>query len=119
MIPEERLDQIRARFEYLEARLNAGAAVADLAALSREYAELKPVVAEIDDYRRRYALYKSDRHLHQCGCNARIGRAGPRWKARRKIDVDELGGTEQRHRDSHNSRKHVRHGFDCLSRNQS
>ena len=52
MIPEERLDQIRARFEYLEARLNAGAAVADLAALSREYAELKPVVAEIDGYRR-------------------------------------------------------------------
>ena len=44
MIPHERLDQIRARFEYLEARLNAGAAVADLAALSREYAGLKPVV---------------------------------------------------------------------------
>ena len=51
MIPHERLDQIRARFEYLEARLNAGAAVADLAALSREYAELKPVVEEIARYR--------------------------------------------------------------------
>ena len=40
MIPEEKLDQIRGRFEFLEARLNAGAAVADLAALGREYAEL-------------------------------------------------------------------------------
>jgi len=51
MVPEERLDQIRARLEYLEARLNAGAAVSELPALSREYAELKPVVAEIDRYR--------------------------------------------------------------------
>ncbi len=51
MISEEKLDQIRARFEFLEARLNAGAAVADLPALSREYAELKPLVAEIDRYR--------------------------------------------------------------------
>ena len=51
MIPEEKLDQIRARFEFLEARLNAGAAVADLPALSREYAELKPVVAAIDRWR--------------------------------------------------------------------
>ncbi len=51
MIPHDKLDQIRARFEYLEARLNAGAAVADLAALSREYAGLKPVVEEIARYR--------------------------------------------------------------------
>ena len=51
MIPHDRLDRIRARFEYLEARLNAGAAVADLAVLSREYAELKPVVEEIARYR--------------------------------------------------------------------
>ena len=51
MIPEEKLDQIRARFEFLEARLNAGAAVADLPALSREYAELKPVVEAIDRWR--------------------------------------------------------------------
>ena len=30
MIPHDRLDQIRSRFEFLEAKLNAGAAVADL-----------------------------------------------------------------------------------------
>jgi peptide chain release factor 1 len=51
MIPDEKLDQIRGRFEFLEARLNAGAAVADLAVLSREYAELKPIVGEIDAWR--------------------------------------------------------------------
>ena len=51
MVPEEKLDQIRGRFEFLEARLNAGAAVADLPALSREYAELKPVVERIAAWR--------------------------------------------------------------------
>ena len=46
MIPFEKLDQIRGRFEFLEARLNAGAAVGRAARRSsREYAELKPVVA--------------------------------------------------------------------------
>ena len=47
MIPFERLDQIRARYEFLEARMNEGAAPAELAALAREYAGLKPVVEEI------------------------------------------------------------------------
>jgi peptide chain release factor 1 len=51
MVPQEKLDQIVGRFEFLEARLNAGAAVADLPALSREYAELKPVVETIAGYR--------------------------------------------------------------------
>ncbi len=51
MIPLEKLDQIRGRFEFLEAKLSTGAAPADLVALSREYAELRPVVAEIDAYR--------------------------------------------------------------------
>jgi peptide chain release factor 1 len=47
MIPFERLDQIRARYEFLEAKLNEGAAPTELAALAREYAGLKPVVEEI------------------------------------------------------------------------
>jgi peptide chain release factor 1 len=51
MIALEKLDQIRGRFEFLEARLNAGAARADLAVLGREYAELKPVVAQIEGWR--------------------------------------------------------------------
>jgi len=51
MVPAEKLDQIVARFEYLEARLNAGAAPAEIAAISREYSELKPVVDQILAYR--------------------------------------------------------------------
>ncbi len=51
MIPLDRLDQLRSRFEFLEARLNAGPQVSELAALSREYAELKPVVEQADAYR--------------------------------------------------------------------
>jgi peptide chain release factor 1 len=52
MIPPEKLDQIRGRFEYLEARLTAGVSPDDLPRLSREYAELKPVVDAIQAYRR-------------------------------------------------------------------
>jgi peptide chain release factor 1 len=51
MVPLETLAQITQRFEFLEARLGAGAAPAEIAALSREYAELKPVVEEIAAYR--------------------------------------------------------------------
>jgi peptide chain release factor 1 len=51
MVPDEKLDQIQARFDYLEAQLNQGAAVADLAALSREYSELGAVVERIGRYR--------------------------------------------------------------------
>jgi len=50
MVPLDKLDQITQRFEYLEARLSAGAAE-DFAQVSREYAELKPVAEEIAAYR--------------------------------------------------------------------
>lgn len=46
-LPADRLRQITERFEFLEARLNAGPAPDEIAAISREYAELKPVVAQI------------------------------------------------------------------------
>ena len=51
MVPLEKLDQITRRFQFLEARLQAGTAAAEFAALSREYAELKPVAAQIAAYR--------------------------------------------------------------------
>ncbi|NPD20830.1 peptide chain release factor 1 [Alterinioella nitratireducens] len=47
MLPADRLRQITERFEYLEARLNAGPRAEEIAAISREYAELKPVVEQI------------------------------------------------------------------------
>lgn len=51
MVPLDKLAQITERFEYLEARLNAGAAPAEIAKLSREYSDLKPVVDQISAYR--------------------------------------------------------------------
>jgi peptide chain release factor 1 len=51
MVPLDKLAQIAERFEYLEAQLNAGAAPAEIARISREYTELKPVVEEIRAYR--------------------------------------------------------------------
>ncbi|MDZ4094820.1 MAG: peptide chain release factor 1 [Paracoccaceae bacterium] len=52
MVPLEKLAQITHRFEFLEARLAAGAGHAEIARLSREYSDLKPVAQEIAAYRR-------------------------------------------------------------------
>ena len=50
MVPIEKLRQITERFEYLEAAMSTGDG--DIAALGREYSELRPVVAEIAEYER-------------------------------------------------------------------
>ena len=52
MVPLDKLAQITERFEFLEAQLNAGAAPSEIARISREYTELRPVAAEIAGYRR-------------------------------------------------------------------
>ncbi len=49
MVPLEKLARITERHEFLEARLSAGQG--DIAAQGREYAELRPIVAEISAYR--------------------------------------------------------------------
>ncbi|KEJ97704.1 bacterial peptide chain release factor 1 (bRF-1) [Pseudosulfitobacter pseudonitzschiae] len=49
MIPSERLQQITERFEYLEAAMSAGGG--DIAALAKEYSDLRPVVEQIARYR--------------------------------------------------------------------
>ncbi|MFU8864143.1 MAG: peptide chain release factor 1 [Rhodobacterales bacterium] len=49
MISADKLDQIVQRFQFLEAKMSQGGG--DLAALGREYAELRPVVAQIAQWR--------------------------------------------------------------------
>ena len=49
MVPLEKLRQIAARFEFLEASMAVGEG--DIAALGKEYSDLRPVVAEIAKYR--------------------------------------------------------------------
>jgi peptide chain release factor 1 len=50
MVPIEKLHQISERFEYLEAAMSTG--TGDIAALGKEYSDLRPVVAEIEEYKR-------------------------------------------------------------------
>jgi peptide chain release factor 1 len=49
MISADKLDQITQRFQFLEAKMAQGGG--DLAVLGREYAELRPVVAQIEVWR--------------------------------------------------------------------
>jgi peptide chain release factor 1 len=51
MVPLDKLAQITQRFEFLEARLNAPATPAEIATLSREYSDLKPVADQVAAYR--------------------------------------------------------------------
>ena len=51
MVPEQTLNQIRERFQFLEAKMAGGADPGEIANLAREYSELKPVVSEIEVYR--------------------------------------------------------------------
>lgn len=51
MVPSDKLDRILSRFDFLEAKMADASASADFAALGREYADLKPVVAQIQAYR--------------------------------------------------------------------
>lgn len=50
MIASDKLEMIRQRFAFIEAKLSGGAEADELAALGREYSELKPVVEQIDAY---------------------------------------------------------------------
>ncbi len=51
MIPSDKLDQIISRFQFLEAKLNGGVEPSQIAALSKEYSELEPVVKTVLGYR--------------------------------------------------------------------
>ncbi len=52
MLPEDRLHQIVDRFRFVEAKMQSGASPDQIAALGREYSELRPVVAEIEGWKR-------------------------------------------------------------------
>ena len=52
MIPADKLNQIIDRFQFLEAKLGTTLDGAQIATISREYAELKPVVDTVLNYRR-------------------------------------------------------------------
>lgn len=51
MVPLDKLQQILSRSDFLEAKMAEGGAGADFADISREYAELRDVVAQIEAYK--------------------------------------------------------------------
>ena len=51
MIPPEKLDEILAHFDFLEAKMGQPISPEELVAISREYAEMKPVVDTVRGYR--------------------------------------------------------------------
>ncbi|UOA27084.1 peptide chain release factor 1 [Pseudosulfitobacter sp. DSM 107133] len=61
MIPSERLQQITERFEYLEAAMSAGGG--DIAALAKEYSDLRPVVEQIALYRQLHSDMNDAREM--------------------------------------------------------
>ncbi len=51
MIAAEKIEQIIDRFQFLEAKMADGSAGSDIAALGKEYAELRPVVETVTAYK--------------------------------------------------------------------
>ncbi|PIB24905.1 peptide chain release factor 1 [Amylibacter kogurei] len=51
MVPEHKLEQILSRFAFLEAKMADGSAADEIATLSKEYSDLRPVVEQIEAYR--------------------------------------------------------------------
>ena len=52
MAPLEKLELIRQRFQFLEAKMNDGLAGEDIARLAKEYSDLRPVIEQIEEYLR-------------------------------------------------------------------
>ena len=82
MVPLEKLHQITERLAFLEAKLSEGAATGDFVTLSREYAELKPVVAQIDAYRDLLADMDAAKEML----------AEPEFKAMAEEEIENLKG---------------------------
>ena len=57
-LPQDKLAALEKRFESVEAALSAGPSAEDYVRLSKEYAELEPVVRPIMAYRRLQADYE-------------------------------------------------------------
>ena len=50
MVPLEKLEQIRHRFQFLEAQMNESLSGEDIVRLAKEYSDLKPIILQIEEY---------------------------------------------------------------------
>ena len=49
MVPLEKLEQIRQRFQFIEAQMNEEFSGEGIVRLAKEYADLKPVIEQIEE----------------------------------------------------------------------
>jgi peptide chain release factor 1 len=61
MVPADKLEQITSRFEYLEAQMAQGGS--DIARLGKEYSDMRPVVEQIEKYRKLMADIEAARQM--------------------------------------------------------
>ena len=83
MIKEERLDQIIARFKFLEAKLNSAPDLNELRALGQEYSELRPIVMQIESFRNMQLSLQEAKELL----------ADPEMKS---LAIEEISGIEKK-----------------------
>ncbi|MEO1469283.1 MAG: PCRF domain-containing protein, partial [Pseudomonadota bacterium] len=83
MLPETRLADIVARAEYLEARLGQASDPAEIAAVGRDYAALRPVVEKIAAWREAQA--------RRAEAEAMLGDAEMRELAREELAALDAG----------------------------
>ena len=118
-LPEDKLAQLEKRFDSVEAALAAGPSAEGIVRLSKEYAELEPVVRPILAWRKAAAELRSAEELAGFGRPGNGGDGGGRDRASssRKVAAMEQeirilllpqgrGGREERH--SRSARRHRR-----------
>ncbi len=66
-LPEDKLDALAKRFDYVEAAMSAGPAAEEFVRLSKEYAELEPIVRPIQAYRKLASDLRSAEELAASG----------------------------------------------------
>jgi peptide chain release factor 1 len=87
-LPQDKLDALEMRFEYVEAALSGGAAADEFVKLSREHAELAPIVAPISAYKK--AIKDRDE------AEKLLKSADPEMREMAEIEIAELDETIER-----------------------
>jgi peptide chain release factor 1 len=81
-LPQDKLDALEIRFQYVEAALSGGASPDEFVKLSKEHAELAPIVAPISAYR------KAQADLAEA--EALLGSGDPEMREMAQMEVEEL-----------------------------
>lgn len=82
-LPREKLDALEHRFELLEHQMSAGPDPEEYVKLSKEYAELQPIIGPIREYAKALADYEGAKEL--------LGSKDPEMRELAELEYEELG----------------------------